>query len=407
MGETCSGVPRLVVKNVLLLGGAGFIGSNLTRRLLRDGTYTVTVVDLSSDKIFDLLGHPKLRFVELDIVKRMRAVERQVRATDCVVDLVAFANPSLYVSDPVMVYDLNYTYNLEVARLCLKHKKWIVQFSTCEVYGMTAANAFGKDPAENPCPFAEDSTPLIMGPVSSHRWIYACAKQLLERVLHAHGMRDGMRYTIIRPFNFVGPRIDYLPTETGGGNPRVFSHIVDSLLYGSKPIKLVNGGKSFRSYLYIDDAVDCIVKIIDDGCSGNTNQRIFNVGAPGNEVTIAQLAKMACDCFDKNFRIGGDPVRPEIISVPSERFYGTGYADCDRRIPDITLARTLLGWEPKHTMDETVFKALEYYVTRHRQRAIQSKIVEEPKPSKDWMLKWSAMAAGVALLGGGLLCMRK
>lgn len=407
MGDSCDGVPRLDVKNVLLLGGAGFIGSNLTRRLLQDGKYGVTVVDLSGEKISDVLGHPRLKFIELDIVKNMRAVERQVRKTDCVLDLVAFANPSLYVSDPVMVYELNYTYNLEVARLCLKHKKWVVQFSTCEVYGMTAANVFGKDPAENPCPFSEDSTPLIMGPVSSHRWIYASAKQLLERVLHAHGMRDGLRYTIIRPFNFVGPRIDYLPTETGGGNPRVFSHIVDALLYGTKPIKLVDGGKSFRSYLYIDDAVDCILKIVDDGCGPNTNQRIFNVGSPDNEVTIAQLAKMACDCFDKNFREDGDPPRPEILSEPSVKFYGTGYADCDRRIPDITLAKTLLKWAPKHTIDETVFKALEYFVTRHRYQAIHGKTVEEPKANNDWLIKWSVVIAGIALLGSSILCIKQ
>ena len=90
------------------------------------------------------------------------------------------ANPSLYVSNPVDVFKLNFTENLKIAEFCVKHKKRIVQFSTCEVYGITSARAFGKDSSKYPTPFVEDETPLIMGPVKNHRWIYACAKQLLN-----------------------------------------------------------------------------------------------------------------------------------------------------------------------------------------------------------------------------------
>lgn len=78
-------------------------------------------------------------------------------------------------------------------------------------------------------PFSEDASPMIMGPVCAHRWIYASAKQLLERVLHAYGIEKGFNYTIIRPFNFTGPEIDYLPSEAGGGNPRVFSHFINGI----------------------------------------------------------------------------------------------------------------------------------------------------------------------------------
>lgn len=125
-----------------------------------------------------------------------------------------------------------------------------------------------------PCVFSEDSTPLIMGPINEHRWIYASAKQLLERVLHAYGVEKNFNYTIIRPFNFVGPKIDYLPSEKDG-NPRVFSHFIDALLYG-KPMKLVDGGKNLRGYTYIDDAIDCIVRILDNPNSV-CDREIFNV----------------------------------------------------------------------------------------------------------------------------------
>jgi UDP-apiose/xylose synthase len=280
-----------------------------------------------------------------------------------VVDLVAFANPSLYVEDPVGVYDLNFTQNLKVVNQCLKHKKPLIQFSTCEVYGITAAKAMGLDSREHPIPFVEDETPMIMGPVKNHRWIYACAKQLLERVLHAYGLRDGLTYAIIRPFNFIGPRIDYLPSEAGGGNPRVFSHFMNGLLYGT-PLKLVDGGLNYRAYTYIDDAVDCMVRIIDN-IHGAARNQIFNIGTPENETTIRDFAHLMKDVFNKEFRQPGDP-DPEIITVSSEEFYGKGYEDCDRRIPDVTKARTLLNWKSQHDLRSTIYHTMKYFVDKHR-----------------------------------------
>ena len=231
---------------------------------------------------------------------------------DVVVDLVAMANPSLYVSNPVDVFKLNFSENLKIAEFCVKHKKRIVQFSTCEVYGITSARAFGKDSSKYPTPFAEDETPLIMGPVKNHRWIYACAKQLLERVLHAYGLEEGLNYSIIRPFNFIGPRIDYLPSEQTG-NPRVFSHFMNALLYGT-PIKLVDGGVNYRAYTYIDDAVDCISRIIDNR-GGVCDRQIFNIGTPENEVTIKELANKMCAIFRQAFPSAGRSVSRDHLRI--------------------------------------------------------------------------------------------
>lgn len=357
---------------VLLLGAGGFIGVNLTERLLRDGVHDVTAVDIEEEKIDHLIKDPdsKLTYLHLDISKDEEQVDALVRDTDIVVDLVAVANPSLYVESPFEVYDLNYTQNMKVVDQCRKYKKRLIQFSTCEVYGITAAKAaeqFGLSSKTHPCPFAEDETPLIMGPVKNHRWIYACAKQLLERVLDALWKTEGFQFSVIRPFNFVGPRIDYLPSECGGGNPRVFSHFMDALLYGNQPIKLVDGGEAYRAYTYIDDAVDCMVRIIEDK-GGNCEGQIFNIGTPENELTIAELANKMCDMFDEKFRQEGDPPRPEIVSISGEEFYGKGYEDCDRRIADITKARTLLGWEPEHDLDSVIYNTMKYFVDEHRKK---------------------------------------
>jgi UDP-apiose/xylose synthase len=347
--------------SILLLGAGGFIGANLTERLLAEGRHQLTAVDIDAEKLEGQLGHAHLAFHRQDIRERDGSLEALVEGHDLVVDLVAMANPSLYLTNPLDVFHLNFTENLRIVEYCVKHGKRLVQFSTCEVYGRTVAGVLGEDPAERPCPFQEDTTPLIMGPVRNHRWIYACAKQLLERVLHAYGLEDRLDYTIVRPFNFIGPRIDYLPSEKAG-NPRVFSHFMNALLYGT-PMKLVDGGRSYRAYTHIDDAVEGIVRILDrpEAC----HREIFNLGTPENETSIRRLALLMKELFDEHFRKPGDP-EPEIVEVSGEEFYGPGYEDCDRRIPDVAKARALLGWESRHDLRSVVLETMRYFVDRHR-----------------------------------------
>lgn len=353
---------------ILILGAGGFIGANLTGRLLADGVYDVTAIDLSAEKLDEEPDREGFTFRQLDIRDRSDALEDLVQSHDLVVDLVAVANPSLYITNPVEVFELNFTENLRIVEFCLKHGKRIVQFSTCEVYGKTVASVLGCDSGEMPFPFQEDESPLIMGPVRNQRWIYACAKQLLERVLHAYGLERGLNYTIIRPFNFIGPRIDYLPSERDG-NPRVFSHFMNALLYGT-PMRLVDGGLAYRAYTYIDDAVDGIVRVIDNP-GGVCDRQIFNLGTPENETTIRGLAELMKEIFDAEFRRPGDP-DPAIVSVPGEEFYGSGYEDCDRRIPDVTKARNLLGWTSQHDLRSVVRETMRYFVDAHRAKQSRS-----------------------------------
>ena len=209
---------------ILTLGAAGFIGSHLTKRLLDEG-HTVVGVDVKNDKISEFLGHEQLTFIEKDIRQQNWNLDELVQDSDLVIDLIAYANPGLYVQMPLEVFQLNFMDNLRIAQSCVKHDKRLVQFSSCEVYGKTIssfANGNLKDP-EDPelATFSEDTSEFILGPVNKHRWIYASAKQLLERVLHAYGLENGFNYTIIRPFNFIGPKIDYLLDETDVTPPAV------------------------------------------------------------------------------------------------------------------------------------------------------------------------------------------
>jgi UDP-apiose/xylose synthase len=351
---------------ILSLGAAGFIGSHLTQRLLAEG-HTVTAVDIESEKVADYLDHPRLTFLQQDIRSPEWDLDRLVQDSDLVIDLIAYANPGLYVRIPLEVFQLNFTENLKIAESCVRHEKRLIQFSTCEVYGRTAAslkNARLADPLDPiHATFNEDTSEYILGPVSKHRWIYSCAKQLLERVLHAYGLEQDFNYTIIRPFNFIGPKIDFLPQKKQD-IPRVFSFFMNALLTGTQ-MKLVDGGSNQRCYTYIDDAIECTYRIVENR-GGVCNRQIFNIGSPYNEVSIRELAEMMREIYVEKFRDAGVPVA-EIVSVPGEEFYGRGYDDSDRRIPDIAKARTLLAWEPMWNMRDTLETTMRYYVTEFRQ----------------------------------------
>ncbi len=289
-----------------------------------------------------------------------------VQDADLVIDLIAYANPGLYLRIPLKVFRLNFTENLKIAEACVQHSKRLIQFSTCEVYGRTAASLEGANLTDPEDPrhatFSEDTSEYILGPVSKHRWIYSCAKQLLERVLHAYGLEMGFNYTIIRPFNFIGPKIDFLLHEKEG-IPRVFSFFMDALLNGTQ-MKLVDGGTARRCYTYIDDAVECTNRIVENP-GGVCDRQIFNIGSPYNEISIRQMAELMRAIYAEKFR---DPaVRlPGIVSVTGEEFYGKGYDDSDRRIPDITKARTLLNWEPRIGVHEILETTMGYYVNELR-----------------------------------------
>lgn len=339
---------------VLLLGVGGFIGSHLADRLLRTTDHVVEGFDLTDRKLEEVKERPRFTFVRGDIRKEHDAVDEMIAQADVVVDLIAHANPSLYVSSPLEVFELNFLENLRIVQVCVEKGKRIVQFSSCEVYGKTLASVCQDDLTDPTDPryafFSEDSTNFIVGPVNKHRWIYSCAKQLLERIIHAYGLRDGLHWTIVRPFNLIGPKIDYLTTEQEG-NPRVFSHFMSALLEGTQ-MKLVDGGHHKRCYTYIDDAIDCIAKIVENP-GGVCDRQIFNVGSPANEVSIRDLAYRMRDIYAKKFLKPGEKL-PKITDVDGTDFYGEGYEDSDRRIPDITKAQALLHWQPKYDINRTI-----------------------------------------------------
>ena len=236
------------MKNVLILGVNGFIGHHLTRHIIETTDWHIYGMDMQSERVQPWMDHPRFHFFEGDITINKEWIEYHVRKCDVVLPLVAIATPATYVSDPLRVFELDFEANLAIVRHCVKYKKRIVFPSTSEVYGMCGDDEF--DP---------EASPLVYGPINKPRWIYACSKQLLDRVIHAYGQQQGLDYTLFRPFNWIGPGLDNLHTAKEGSS-RVITQFLGHIVRG-EPIKLVDGGAQRRCFTDIEDGIELAGRI--------------------------------------------------------------------------------------------------------------------------------------------------
>jgi UDP-apiose/xylose synthase len=201
----------------------------------------------------------------------------------------------------------------------------------------------------------EDDTDSVFGPVHRQRWIYATGKLLLERVLYAMGAEGELDYTIVRPFNFIGPRIDYLVGPYATGGPRVFPHFMSALLTGG-PMRLVNGGHVHRAFLDIADANDAFQLLLDN--EEAARHGIFNIGNPHNNVTIREFAELMLQTYET---LTGHAAASPLEEMSGEEFYGPGYEDGDRLPPDVSRMQRL-GWVPRHDLRSTLARTMQYYL---------------------------------------------
>jgi len=185
------------MKKVLILGVNGFIGHHLSKRILETTDWEVFGMDRSASRIGGFLAHPRFHFFEGDLTIHREWTEYHVKKCDVVLPLVAIATPATYVQSPLSVFELDFEANLPIIRWCVKYRKHVVFPSTSEVYGMCRDSEFDPEKSE-----------LIYGPIGKPRWIYACSKQLLDRVIAAYGQQEGLTYTLFRPFNWIGPKLD-------------------------------------------------------------------------------------------------------------------------------------------------------------------------------------------------------
>jgi len=335
---------------ILILGANGFIGSHLTDAILAKTDWQIEAMDLMQDKLSACIHHPRFHFATGDITKEKNWIHNSIQTCDVVLPLVAVATPALYVQDPLRVFELDFEANLQVIRQCVEHKKHVIFPSTSEVYGM--------------CPdaeFDEEKSHLVTGPIAKERWIYSTSKQLLDRVIYAYGNHKGLSYSLFRPFNWYGPRLDNVFNPKPGGS-RVLTQFIGNILRG-EDIHLVNGGEQKRCFTYIDDGIDALLRIINHKNHAAHN-RIFNVGNPQENISIRHLAEKLLQFITENYPSYAEKAKKvKLIQIDSKAYFGEGYQDVSLRVPSIRHARDYLGWEPKVDINAGLRKTLDFYLS--------------------------------------------
>jgi nucleoside-diphosphate-sugar epimerase len=338
------------MKRILILGVNGFIGHHLSKRIVETTDWEVYGMDMQADRVEDLLDHARFRFFEGDITINREWIEYHVRKCDTVLPLVAIATPATYVKEPLKVFELDFEANLPIVRGCVRHGKRLVFPSTSEVYGMSGDSEF--DP---------DTSRLVYGPINKPRWIYACAKQLMDRVIHAYGMKEGLDYTLFRPFNWIGSGLDNLNTPKEGSS-RVITQFFGHMVRG-EPIKLVDGGRQKRAFTYIDDGVDALMKIIANP-KGVASGKIYNIGNPRNNYSVKELAEMMLKLAREYPEYRDNAKKVKLVKTTSAEYYGKGYQDVQNRVPRIANTTADLGWKPKIAMREALKRIFDAYRTQ-------------------------------------------
>ena len=337
---------------VAIVGCGGFIGSHLFDAVLERTRWRVLGVDLDFYRLQHRLNHERCEFLGADLADP--AVVERIAQFPLVVNLAAICTPSRYMGEACEVIRSNYDHPAALATACAKSGSWLVHFSTSEIYGRTAP-----DSGE----LVEDSTPAVFGPVAASRWSYATAKLLAERFIAG---LPGLKWTVVRPFNFVGPYMDFMPGVDGEGIPRVLANFSTALLRG-EPLKLVNGGKAKRCFTSIHDAIDFMFALFAAGSGAQDAgvfSQAFNVGNSENEVSIAELAGKMRSIFAKVRGVDVSTL-PEPQVVSGEEYYGAGYDDSMRRMPSVAKAERLLGFKARIPLDVALEESLSWFVKHY------------------------------------------
>ena len=321
------------------------MGSHLLQALLERSPWKIAAVDLDFHRLQNLRSQKdsRVEFLLADIAEPQ--IIQMVSQCEIVVNLAAICTPSRYMSEALAVIESNFSHPAALADACAKTGSWLVYFSTSEVYGKTTLATEVLD---------EDASDFIQGSVKASRWSYAVAKQLSERYIAAI---PNLKYSVVRPFNFIGPWMDFMPGVDGDGIPRVLANF-SSALVQNEPMVLVNGGEARRSFTSIHDAVDfmfCLFKNREKAYG-----EAFNVGNAKNELSIRELAVLMRRIYARILSVPEEKLSP-FKELSGEAYYGEGYEDSLRRIPSVKKSKCLLGFEAKIPLEEALEESLRWF----------------------------------------------
>jgi UDP-glucose 4-epimerase len=308
---------------ILITGGAGFIGSHLTDRLVADG-HQITILDnLATGRKENLsahLGGKSVTFIEGSILD-LPLLEGLIKETEYVFHLAAAVGVFNIVNHPLDSLMTNIRGTENVLEAAHKYSKPVFVTSSSEVYGKNASDSL------------KESDDRILGAPVTLRWSYSEAKAIDESLAYAYWVEKKLETRIVRFFNTVGPR-------QLGAYGMVVPRFVQFAL-NNEPITIYGNGEQTRCFGHVLDAVDAVVRI---AFADNTIGKVINIGNDF-EISINDLAKKVIE------QTGS---KSEIVYVPYEEAYGDGFEDMERRVPNIDLIKSLVGWEPKRDLSTMI-----------------------------------------------------
>jgi UDP-glucose 4-epimerase len=302
----------------VVTGGAGFIGSHLSERLLQQGHDVVAVDDLSTGSpvnLLPLLDHPRFTFVRGSVLDA-ELVDELVAGCDRVFHLAAAVGVHTIVDQPLQSLRTNIEGSHRVLDAALRHDRRILLTSTSEVYGKNTD-------------LLDEESDRVLGSPFKARWSYATAKAIDELIAQTYWQSHGLRVVVARLFNTVGPR------QTGRYGMVVPRLVAQAL--GDEPLTVHGDGQQTRCFCHVDDIVPALIALLDTPAAYG---EAVNLGNPV-ETSIVALAQTILDLT------GSDA---EIQLVPYGDAYGAGYEDMQRRIPDISKARRMITFDPVHDL---------------------------------------------------------
>ncbi len=309
------------LESVLVTGGAGFIGSHVSERLLRHGQRVVILDNLSTGSLANIAGfRDQVTFVNGSVADRA-VVEDLVAGVDAVVHLAASVGNRLVSRRPLEAIDNNLKGSTHVLEACARGRRPVLIASSSEVYGRS-----------DRMPFREDAD-LVIGPPDSPRWLYAAAKIMTEFEAMVHYQQNRLPVVVARFFNVAGPR-------QAGRYGMVLPRLVRQALLG-EPLTVYGTGQQMRCFCHVAELAEAVVALL--GCPA-AQGKIVNLGSD-RPVSMAELAVQ--------IQVRTASASP-VVRVPFTDVYGPGYDDMDRRQPDIALARKLIGFEPQRTLDAII-----------------------------------------------------
>ena len=314
----------------LITGGAGFIGSHLSEALL-DAGHQVLIIDNLSTGSMDNIAHLKGRAgfeYFIDTVENEGLLAELIDRSEVVFHFAAAVGVKLIVEQPVYTIETNVHGTEVVLKHANKKKKLVVIASTSEVYGKSEA-----------VPFREDSD-LVMGPTTKHRWAYACSKAIDEFLALAYWKERKLPVIIVRFFNTVGPR-------QSGQYGMVIPNFVRQALAG-EPITVFGDGKQQRSFTHVADVVGALLKLVVEP---KAIGQVINLGNI-EEVTIHRLAERVRELSGSS-----SPIK----LVPYDQAYESGFEDMPRRVPDLSKAEKMIGYTPRHNLEDILVQVIDYF----------------------------------------------